>query len=92
MKFWPHFILKDVDTRINTTDQSLISKLINSFLENNSELKVVGFLDDNKQFHNQTILGQIVFDPLKINELINRRALAAGRGSGAARASLTVEL
>ena len=42
-------------------------------LENNSELKVVGFLDDNKQFHNQTILGQIVFDPLKINELINSK-------------------
>ena len=40
-------------------------------LENNPEMKVVGFLDDNRQFHNQTILGQTVFDPLKINELIN---------------------
>ncbi|MDA8836202.1 polysaccharide biosynthesis protein [Candidatus Pelagibacter bacterium] len=40
-------------------------------LENNPEMKVVGFLDDNQQFQNQTILGQTVFDPLKINELIN---------------------
>ena len=42
-----------------------------SSLENNLEMKVVGFLDDNKQFHNQTILGQTVFDPLKIIELNN---------------------
>ena len=42
-----------------------------SSLENNSEMKSVGFLDDNKQFHNQTILGQTVFDPTKIRELIN---------------------
>ena len=40
-------------------------------LENNPEMKVIGFLDDNRHFHNQTILGQTVFDPLKINELIN---------------------
>jgi FlaA1/EpsC-like NDP-sugar epimerase len=42
-----------------------------SSLENNPELKVVGFLDDNPQFHNQTILGQTVFNPLKISKLIN---------------------
>ena len=40
-------------------------------LENNPKMKVIGFLDDDKQFHNQTILGQTVFDPLKISELIN---------------------
>ena len=40
-------------------------------LENNPEMKVVGFLDDNKQFHNQSILGQIVYDPLKIYKIIN---------------------
>jgi len=40
-------------------------------LENNPEMKVVGFLDDNKQFHNQSILGQTVYDPLKIYKLIN---------------------
>ena len=40
-------------------------------LENNPEMKSVGFLDDNKQFHNQTVLGQIVYDPKKISELIN---------------------
>ncbi len=40
-------------------------------LENNPEMKMAGFLDDNQQFHNQTILGQIVYNPLKIEELIN---------------------
>ena len=40
-------------------------------LENNTQMKMVGFLDDNQQFHNQTILGQTVYDPLKIEELIN---------------------
>jgi FlaA1/EpsC-like NDP-sugar epimerase len=45
-------------------------QLLNS-LENNIEMKVIGFLDDDKQYHNQTILGQTIFSPLKINELIN---------------------
>jgi FlaA1/EpsC-like NDP-sugar epimerase len=45
-------------------------QLLNS-LENNIEMKVVGFLDDNEQYHNQTILGQTIFSPLEINELIN---------------------
>ena len=39
-------------------------------LENNIEMKVVGFVDDNHQYHNQSILGQTVFDPIKIKELI----------------------
>ena len=39
-------------------------------LENNPEMKVVGFLDDDPQYHNQLILGQTVYDPLKIKELI----------------------
>ncbi len=39
-------------------------------LENNPEMKAVGFLDDENQFHNQTVLGQTVFDPKKITELI----------------------
>ena len=41
-----------------------------SSLENNPEMKVVGFLDDNQQFHKQTILGQTVYDPSKIDEII----------------------
>ena len=40
-------------------------------LENNPEMKVVGFLDDNQQFHNQTLLGQTIYNPLKIDNLIN---------------------
>ena len=39
-------------------------------LENNPEMKVVGFLDNNQQFHNQTLLGQTVYNPLKIDKLI----------------------
>ena len=42
-------------------------------LENNTEMKAVGLLDDNKQFHNQTVLGQMVFDPKNISELINTK-------------------
>ena len=39
-------------------------------LENNTEMKVVGFLDDDVQYHNQTILGQTIFSPSKIRDLI----------------------
>ena len=44
-------------------------QLLNS-LENNSEMKVVGFLDDNPQFHRQIILGQTVYDPSQIDKII----------------------
>jgi FlaA1/EpsC-like NDP-sugar epimerase len=40
-------------------------------LENNLEMQVVGFLDDDFQFHRQIILGQTVYDPLNIESLIN---------------------
>tara|TARA_B100000959_G_scaffold282029_1_gene347555 strand:+ start:698 stop:2680 length:1983 start_codon:yes stop_codon:yes gene_type:complete len=39
-------------------------------LENNTEMKMIGFLDDNRQFHNQSVLGQTVYDPSKIGKLI----------------------
>ena len=42
-----------------------------SSLENNPEMKVVGFLDDNQQFHNQSILGQTVHNPLDMDKIIN---------------------
>ena len=42
-------------------------------LENNLEMKVVGFLDDNSQFHRQKILGQTVYDPLNIAKIINNK-------------------
>jgi len=44
-------------------------------LENNLEMKVVGFLDDNLQFHSQKILGQTVYDPLIIGKLINTKKI-----------------
>jgi FlaA1/EpsC-like NDP-sugar epimerase len=42
-------------------------------LENNLEMKVVGFLDDDTQFHRQIILGQTVYDPKNIDKLINTK-------------------
>ena len=47
-------------------------QLLNS-LENNLEMKVVGFLDDNPQFHKQIILGQTVYDPKRIERLIENK-------------------
>jgi len=42
-------------------------------LENNPVMKVVGFLDDDLQFHRQKILGQTVDDPINIEKLINKK-------------------
>ena len=42
-------------------------------LENNSEMKVVGFLDDSQYYHNQIVLGQTVYDPSKIDKLIKSK-------------------
>jgi len=42
-------------------------------LENNLEMQVVGFLDDDSQFHRQTILGQTVYEPSNIERLINSK-------------------
>ena len=42
-------------------------------LESNPEMKVVGFLDDDPQFHRQKILGQTVYDPLNIKKIINKK-------------------
>ena len=42
-------------------------------LENNLEMKVVGFLDDNPQYHRQTILGQTVHNPLNIEKIIEKK-------------------
>ena len=39
-------------------------------LENNLKMKVVGFLDDDPQFHKQTVLGQTVYDPINIDRLV----------------------
>jgi FlaA1/EpsC-like NDP-sugar epimerase len=44
-------------------------------LESNLEMKVVGFLDDDPQFHRQKILGQTVYDPPNINKLINKKSI-----------------
>jgi FlaA1/EpsC-like NDP-sugar epimerase len=44
-------------------------------LESNHEMKVVGFLDDDPQFHRQKILGQTVYDPLNIEKLIHIKSI-----------------
>ncbi len=44
-------------------------------LESNPEMKVVGFLDDDPQFHRQIILGQTVYDPLKIDKIITTKKI-----------------
>ena len=36
-------------------------------------MKVVGFLDDNPQFHRQIVLGQTIYDPSKIEKIINTK-------------------
>ena len=49
-------------------------QLLTSF-ESNSDMKVVGFLDDNTQFHRQKILGQTIYDPMNIEKLINKKSV-----------------
>jgi len=46
-----------------------------SSLENNLEMKVVGFLDDDPQLHQQIILGQTIYDPMNIDKLIETKNL-----------------
>ena len=42
-------------------------------LESNLEMNVVGFLDDDPQFHRQQILGQTIYDPLNMYKLIKKK-------------------
>ena len=48
-------------------------RLILTSLENNLNMNVKGFLDDNPHFHGQKILSQVVYDPLKIDILIKNK-------------------
>jgi len=45
-------------------------RLLLSSLENSPEMNMAGFLDDDKQFHNQIIFGYNVYNPLKIKKII----------------------
>tara|TARA_B100000787_G_scaffold168463_1_gene157266 strand:- start:268 stop:2181 length:1914 start_codon:yes stop_codon:yes gene_type:complete len=45
-------------------------------LENSPEFKVVGFLDDNDQLHRQIILGQTIYAPSKLENLIQNKDIA----------------
>jgi FlaA1/EpsC-like NDP-sugar epimerase len=44
-------------------EQGVLEDSLLTTLEKNLEMRVVGFLDDNPQFHKQTLLGQMVYDP-----------------------------
>ena len=44
-------------------------------LDSNPEMKVVGLLDDDPQFHRQIILGQTVYDPSKIDKIITTKKI-----------------
>ena len=44
-------------------------------LESNLKMKVVGFLDDDPNFHRQIILGQTVYDPLNIEKLVKNKSV-----------------
>ncbi|MDB4154452.1 polysaccharide biosynthesis protein [Candidatus Pelagibacter sp.] len=46
---------------------------LSTSLENNPEMKVIGFLDDNQEFHRQVVLGLTVYNPLKIDKLIVKK-------------------
>jgi FlaA1/EpsC-like NDP-sugar epimerase len=48
--------------------QQLVSALANS-----NELKVVGFLDDDDRLHGRVLLGQEIYPPLKIADLIKSK-------------------
>jgi len=39
-------------------------------LENSPEFRVVGFLDDNVQLHRQVLLGQIIYSPSKLEQIV----------------------
>ncbi len=44
-------------------------------LENNLEYKVVGFLDDDKFLHKQVLLGQKIYNPIKLQKLIESQGV-----------------
>lgn len=44
-----------------------------SAIENNPEMQVEGFLDDNPKFHKQKIFGQIVYNPSIVSSLIVKK-------------------
>ena len=39
-------------------------------MENNAQIEVKGFLDDNAQYPRQTISNKIVYDPLKLDRIL----------------------
>jgi FlaA1/EpsC-like NDP-sugar epimerase len=50
-------------------------QLVNA-LENSTEFKVIGFLDDNKQIHKRVLLGQNVYDPLNLDKIIQNKNIS----------------
>ena len=62
------FLKKILVYGAGSAGQQLLSALANS-----NELKIVGFLDDDKQLHGQFLQGQKIYSPLKIDYLIKSK-------------------
>ena len=45
-------------------------------LENSSEFKVIGFLDDDKQLHGRVLLGKNIYAPSKVEHLIKSKSVS----------------
>jgi FlaA1/EpsC-like NDP-sugar epimerase len=69
--FLPNFKKTKNKTNVLIYGAGSAGRQLLTSLENNPEMKVAGFLDDDSQFHRQIILGQTVYDPSNIESLIN---------------------
>ncbi len=71
--FLSHFKKSKNKTNVIIYGAGSVGRQLLTSLESNLEMKVLGFLDDDPQFHRQKILGQTVYDPLNIEKLINKK-------------------
>jgi FlaA1/EpsC-like NDP-sugar epimerase len=63
-----HFLKKALVYGAGSAGRQLVSALANS-----NELKVVGFLDDDDRLNDRVLLGQEIYSPLKIADLIKSK-------------------
>ena len=73
--FVPNFKKSKDKTNVLIYGAGSAGRQLLTSLESNLEMKVVGFLDDDTQFHRQKILGQTVYDPMNIKKLINKESV-----------------
>ena len=73
--FLPNLIKSKNKTNVLIYGAGSAGRQLLTSLESNLEMKVVGFLDDDPQFHRQKILGQTVYNPLNIEKLIFKKSI-----------------